>query len=241
MATLDDIESLISDYQGKELTIATVCSHSSLQIFSGAKGEGFRTVGIVVGEKRKKVYESFPLATPDEFIVVDDYKEILDRTDELAAMNAVLIPHGSFVEYLGADNFKSIAVPTFGNRNVLEWESDRDMEREWLEGAGVPMPKKIIDPREIDRPALVKYHGAKGGRGFFIAKDHDDFKKRIQEGEPYTIQEYIIGTRYYIHYFYSPISNRGFPLTRVTYPGIAVPAQQDFRSHLVGRRNCLFR
>jgi 5-formaminoimidazole-4-carboxamide-1-(beta)-D-ribofuranosyl 5'-monophosphate synthetase len=56
----------------------------------------------------------------------------------------------------------------------------------------------------------VKYHGAKGGRGFFIAKDYPDFKLGIDDTQPYTIQEYILGTRYYLHYFYSPIKAEGY-------------------------------
>ncbi|MGD1060209.1 MAG: DUF1246 domain-containing protein, partial [Methanomassiliicoccales archaeon] len=32
---------ILSEYDPDEITIATVCSHSSLQIFNGAKKEGF--------------------------------------------------------------------------------------------------------------------------------------------------------------------------------------------------------
>jgi 5-formaminoimidazole-4-carboxamide-1-(beta)-D-ribofuranosyl 5'-monophosphate synthetase len=66
----------------------------------------------------------------------------------------------------------------------------------------------------IDRPVLVKYDGAKGGRGFFIAKDYPDFKLGIDHTQKFTIQEYILGTRYYIHYFYSPIRTEGYKLTK---------------------------
>jgi 5-formaminoimidazole-4-carboxamide-1-(beta)-D-ribofuranosyl 5'-monophosphate synthetase len=57
---------------------------------------------------------------------------------------------------------------------------------------------------------LVKYNGAKGGRGFFIAKDYPDFKLGIDTEQPYTIQEYVLGTRYYLHFFYSPIKTDGY-------------------------------
>jgi 5-formaminoimidazole-4-carboxamide-1-(beta)-D-ribofuranosyl 5'-monophosphate synthetase len=97
---------------------------------------------------------------------------------------------------------------------VLAWESDRNMEREWLTSAGIAMPAIIEDPKNIDRPVLVKYHGAKGGRGFFIAKDYHDFKLGIDHNQKYMIQEYIIGTRYYLHYFYSPIKEGGYRLSK---------------------------
>lgn len=70
------IDDILANYDKKKLTIATVCSHSSLQIFDGAKKEGFRTLGISVGNV-KKFYDAFPLGKPDEFFIVDNYKDII--------------------------------------------------------------------------------------------------------------------------------------------------------------------
>jgi len=207
------ISDMLTSYDKKNLTIGTVCSHSSLQIFNGARKEGFKTLGISVGDK-KKIYDAFPLGKPDEFFIVDKYKDILKYTEELREKNVIVIPHGSFVEYLGADKFLTLDLPTFGNRKVLEWESDRKMERRWLEGAGLTMPKEIKNPKEIDKPVIVKYHGAKGGKGFFIAKTYDEFKKRIKKEKEYIIQEFVMGTRYYVHYFYSPIQDNAYKLRK---------------------------
>src|SRR5439155_18644923 len=101
---------------------------------------------------------------------------------------------------------------------VLHWDSHRDEQREWLEAAGVTMPRKIADPKDIVEPVIVKYHGAKGGRGFFIAKSYHDFKRHIQDNQPYTIQEFVLGTRYYLHYFFSPITPEGFTVEVSTSP-----------------------
>ena len=207
-----DIKDMLASYDKKKLTIGTVCSHSSLQIFNGAKKEGFKTLGISVGEK-KKFYDAFPLGKPDEFFIVDKYKDIAKYTEEFKEKNVILIPHGSFVEYLGAENFLQLQIPTFGNRKVLSWESDRNKERLWLEGAGLTMPKEIKNPKNISKPVIVKYHGAKGGKGFFIAKTYEEFKKRVDESKSYTIQEFVMGTRYYIHFFYSPIRNDAYELS----------------------------
>jgi len=209
MVPKDRILAILDDYDKDNIVIATLCSHSSLQIFHGARQLGFRTLGIAVNQNTR-FYEAFPLARPDEIMRLDSYSEMLERTDDFIERNAIIIPHGSFVEYLGHGNFEKLNVPTFGNRAVLHWESDRDKEREWLESAGISMPAKLNDPKQIDRPVLVKYHGAKGGRGFFIAKDYAEFKLGIDYSQPYTIQEYILGTRYYLHYFYSPIRKAGY-------------------------------
>jgi 5-formaminoimidazole-4-carboxamide-1-(beta)-D-ribofuranosyl 5'-monophosphate synthetase len=203
------INDILADYCTDKLTIATVCSHSSLQIFNGAKKEGFKTLGICIGEK-KKIYDAFPLAKPDEFLIIKNYKDILKCSEELCKKNVVIIPHGSFVEYLGPRNFMTLEIPTFGNRDVLIWESDRKKERKWLIDAGLTMPQEIKDPHFIEKPVIVKYHGAKGGKGFFIAKTYEEFKRRVKSSKPYTIQEFVMGTRYYLHYFYSPIQKNGY-------------------------------
>ena len=211
MVSRSQIGAILDDYE--DITIATVCSHSSLQIFHGARQEGFRSLGIAVGTQ-PRYYDAFPLAKPDEFLVVDSYKDIPDHADQLVAKNVITVPHGSFVEYLGADRFAKMAVPTFGNREVLKWETDREKQREWLTSAGVDMPRKVERPQDIDRPVFVKYYGAKGGRGAFVAKNEEEFKSSIRPGMKYTIQEYIIGTRYYIHYFYSPIVEKGYRVSK---------------------------
>lgn len=206
------VKSAIDDYQWDDVTVATLCSHTSLQIFFGARQEGFKTLGIAVGEI-PKYYDAYPKAKPDTFLVVRTHKDILDLAARLRAQNTILVPHGSFVEYLGADNFLNLPVPTFGNRRVLQWESDRARTRQWLEGAGVSMPQEVRDPHDIRSPVIVKYYGAKGGRGFFVANSYEDFVERIEPSAAYTIQEFILGTRFYFHYFYSPIATVGYRLS----------------------------
>jgi 5-formaminoimidazole-4-carboxamide-1-(beta)-D-ribofuranosyl 5'-monophosphate synthetase len=206
------IMEIIKTYDLENLAIATVCSHSSLQIFDGARKEGFRTIGICV-KKPPKFYDAFPKAKPDEFIIVNSYEDIPSIADELRNKNAIVIPHGSFVEYLGFEKFVQFPVPTFGNRSVLEWESDRNKEREWLEGAGIHMPK-LVKPEEINGPVMVKYHGAKGGKGFFVAKNYEEFLENVNKNQKYNIQEFIVGTRYYLHFFYSPLKTEGYTLSK---------------------------
>ncbi len=189
-------------------TIATLCSHSSLQIFHGARTEGFQSLGICQGPL-PRFYEAFPLGRPDRFLSVDRYSDLPGRVDELNRANAILVPHGSFVEYIGPEKFQALPVPVFGNRAVIGWESDREKERVWLESAGVRMPERFVDPSEVDGPVIVKYYGAKGGKGFFLAKNRESLREFRATG-PHVIQEYVLGTRYYVHFFYSPISQGGY-------------------------------
>lgn len=210
MVPKNRILEILSEYDPEEITIATLCSHTALQIFHGAKKEGFKTLGLAVNQNTK-FYEAFPLAQPDEILRFNSYDEFVTRAKELTDRNVIIIPHGSFVEYMGTKRFEEMEVPTFGSRQVLKWEESRDSQRDWLESAGISMPRRIADARDIDEPVLVKYNGAKGGRGFFIAKDYMEFKMGIDlSEESYTIQEYVLGTRYYLHYFYSPIKQSGY-------------------------------
>ncbi len=205
------ISKILDEYDVSDVTVATLCSHSSLQIFHGAKKEGLKTLGIAV-DRDTKFYDAYPLAKPDEFLRVKNYRDIEELEDELVRRHAILVPHGSFVEYMGADRFSRFGVPSFGNREVLKWESDRSTQRKWLTSAGIVMPEEISDARKIDRPVLVKYSGAKGGRGAFIAKNYMEFKMAIDYSQQHTIQEYVLGTRYYFHYFFSPLKNDGYKM-----------------------------
>ncbi len=222
MVTKEKISEILSSYSRP--SIATICSHSALQIFSGAKQEGFRTIGICTKD-RMETYKAFPHAMPDEFLVVEKFSDALKPAlqKQLREKNAIIIPHGSFVEYLGHSRIENeLEVPVFGNRAVLGWESNREKSRVWLEKtAGLRMPAKV-SKENIDRLCIVKFDGAKGGRGYFFASDRDDLEEGIRQriesdmisgeaAKTATLQEYVLGTRYYFHYFYSPLSGKGFP------------------------------
>jgi 5-formaminoimidazole-4-carboxamide-1-(beta)-D-ribofuranosyl 5'-monophosphate synthetase len=201
-------EEQVRPLKGRPITVATFCSHSSLQIFHGAKEEGFRTLGIARGAP-PKYYDAFPRAKPDTFLTIPELADLPTAATQLRDAGTLLVPHGSFVEYLGAGQFQSLDVPVFGNRKVLEWESDRKKEREWLHSAGVPTPRVYEEFDDVDGPVIVKYYGAKGGKGFVLAKNRSALEGFTPTG-PYVVQEYILGTRYYIHFFYSPLSTDGY-------------------------------
>jgi len=214
----EDILEIYRGYDRSDLAIATLGSHSALQILKGAKEEGFRTV-VVCKRERADLYRRFRVA--DEIITLDSYSEtISEKTlEKLRKLNALLVPHGSLIAYVGVRNIEEkLRVPLLGNRHILRWEADRNLERQWLTKAGIKMPKETKDPRDIDRLSLVKFPGARGGRGYFIVASYKDFKRKaerlIRRGsitredlEKATIQEYIPGVNMYLSYFYSPLTD----------------------------------
>lgn len=185
--------------------ICTLASHSSLQIFKGARDEGIASLAIV-RKPDLKVYKSFGVA--DEIIPVDDFAEIQDMDEELSRQNAILIPHGSFMNALPMDKINGIKTMYFGNKHVLEWEVDRSSQRDWLKKAGLTLPRIYKKPEEINGPAIVKFDGAGGGKGYFLAHTPEEFKAKIKmhPDKRYMIQEYIIGAPVYAHFFQSPLT-----------------------------------
>lgn len=191
----------ISDY-----SIATLGSHTALQILKGARDEGFKTICVCEKGKRQP-YDSYGVA--DEIIEVEKFKDFFEIEQQLLDQNAILIPHGSFVSYIGHERMKDIKAMHYGTKGILEWEADRSMEREWLLRAGISLPKVFDKPEDIDCPVIIKFHGAHGGSGYFIANSPEEFYERIKEypGEDdYVIQEYVVGVPLYVHYFYSRLT-----------------------------------
>jgi len=213
-----EILDILKGYDKENITIATLGSHTSLHILKGAKEEGFKTV--VVCEKGREVpYKRFKVA--DEFIIVDKFSDIVnpDVQEKLRTMNSIVVPHGSFVAYAGLDRIEDdFKVPMFGNRDILRWESERDLERELMLESNIRIPMKYKDASQIDRTVMVKFPGARGGRGYFVASSTEEYNHKIdsmlernwiQEADIKNahIEEYVSGCNYCIHYFYSPLKN----------------------------------
>ena len=188
----------------KKYSVATLGSHSALQILKGAKDEGFRTI-CICEKKRAYPYKSFNVA--DEIIELDSFRDFADIESQLVKKNAILIPHGTFVDVFGK-GIENTKVMYYGNKRILHWEADRMRQREWLKKSGLLTPKIFKTPEEIDRQVIVKFHGAAGGKGYFLAKNAKEFYNKIRphKGKEYILQEYIIGAPIYVHYFYSLIN-----------------------------------
>lgn len=216
MITKGDMAEIMSEYDLEKLAIGTIGSHSALNIFKGAKEEGFRTV-CICKEGDAIVYRKFPLA--DEVLIVEDFSGLMeDRIQErLRDLNTILVPHGSFTAYLSMEQLtEGLRVPIFGNRHLLRWEASREGQEEWLRRAGLKIPRTFKGPEGIDRLAIAKLPGARGGRGYFLANSPESFRRKFDEmvgrgllrredAERIHLQEYVLGVNVYPHYFSSII------------------------------------
>ncbi len=188
--------------------VATLGSHSALQILKGARDEGLPNV-VVATEDRDALYRRYDFV--DEVITIPDYAHFPELEDALASRGAVIVPHGSFVAYLGRETNERLRVAYFGNKAVLRWEGDRALQRQWLEHAGVPLPAEYPSPDAVEEwPVMVKFHGAAGGAGYFLAGTPDALARGLAGiGDvPFVIQQYVIGVTLYVHYFQSVVRDR---------------------------------
>jgi len=213
----EELYQILAEYDRDKIRIATIGSHSALQIFKGAREEGFETV-CISRKDEDRLYKRYKLA--DHIIHVGDFRDLLDEKiqKKLKELNSIIIPHGSFNAYIDQEEMgEKLAVPLMGNRTLLKWETSRELQHEWLKRAGLSVPKIYETPDDIDGLVFVKFPGARGGKGYFIVDSKKAYKRKMKDmikrklvtkevaKQPY-IQEYIIGVSVYPHYFASAIN-----------------------------------
>ena len=208
------VQEILKDYDTNQITIGTIGSHSALNIFKGAKEEGFRTI-CLCKEEDQITYQRFSVA--DEILILEDFKELLNSEvqEKLRRLNTILVPHGSFNAYLDLDEvIDKLNVPMFGNRYLLPWETDREKQKIWLQKAGLKQPRTFTTPQDINGLTIAKFPGAKGGKGYFLINSPEAFQRKardmIQKGfmkkedlDQIYLQEYIFGVTIYPSYFNS--------------------------------------
>jgi 5-formaminoimidazole-4-carboxamide-1-(beta)-D-ribofuranosyl 5'-monophosphate synthetase len=84
--------------------------------------------------------------------------------------------------------------------------------------SGIRIPNKYKNHLDIDRTVMVKFPGARGGKGYFVASSAKEFDEKIkvmlerewierEDIEKAHIEEYVSGCNYCIHYFYSALND----------------------------------
>ena len=191
-----------------EYKIGTLASHSALNILSGAQKEGFKTI-LYSKENRKEFYETFEIA--DEIESVDQYQECLEKNE--GRQDLILIPHGSFVAYLSLPKILLSKIPLFGTRKLLYWEADRKLKSQLMHEAGFKVPQEYARLDEVgEKPVIVKFDGAEGGKGYFVAQNKEDLENKIAEKNLYRskmhFQDFIVGNKVYVQFFNSLVRNK---------------------------------
>ena len=219
----DKIKQTIADYDQKKIFIGVLGSHSALEIASGAKQEGFKTV-VVCQNGREKTYARYYRNIFDKFIFLDKFSDITtpEVVKQLTDLNTVFVPNRSFSVYAGYEAIEQkFTVPLMGNRYLLKTEERTAPKNQlWLlKEAGIKLPRAFKSPAEIDCPAIVKVaeKGRAIERAFFYASNPEEYEreaqKRIKAGiitrkalNQSVIEEYVIGAKFNANYFWSPLT-----------------------------------
>ncbi len=215
----------------KDYTIAVVGSHSALDVCSGAKKLGFKTL-VIVEPGRDKTYSEYyktngKLGCVDEVLVVNKFKDILnaDVQKKLKSKNCIFIPHRSFEVYVNDYNAieNDFKIPMFGNRKLLRSEERTVKPNQYdiLKEANIKFPKTFKSPKEIDRLVIVKVSEKERQfeRAFFLATSAKTFeqtsKKMLKENKitqaalkEAVIEEFVLGAQVNFNFFYSTINKR---------------------------------
>ncbi len=214
-----NLETLLKNYDFKNIHVSAIASHSALDVFDGAKDEGFKTIAICQ-RGRETPYLRFKRII-DEVIILEKFAHVVnpDIIEKLRSKNVIMIPNRSFAVYVGYDNIENnFPIPIFGNRYLLRWE-ERVGEANYyklLDEAGIRRPKTFENPDDIDRPVMVKLPEAKRRveRAFFIAVDRDDYYRKIKQLKErgiiddyslknVSIEELVLGAHFNVNYFRS--------------------------------------
>lgn len=215
----------------KNITIATIGSHSALEVARGAKDEGFKNL-IICEKGREKTYAKYyktkgDAGCVDEIILVDKFSDVLSPTvqKKLNEANSIFIPNRSFEVYINdydaiENKFK---VPMFGNKKLLRIEERgaKPNQYDLLDAAKIRYPKQFKNPKDIDRVCLVKVLEKERGfeRAFFIVDSYEDFQRQTEmklslglftedQLKKSVIEEFIVGVQVNFNFFYSPINDR---------------------------------
>jgi len=232
-----EISKILKNYNRKNLSIATIGSHSALDVCDGACEEGIKSI-VFAQKGREKAYMyykktkigNYERGCIDEILLLDKFKGILNLKEKLLKENVIIVPNRALTSYLSIDEVENFEVPIFGNRYMLRMEERTEKENYYslLEKANLPYPKKIESPESINKLCIIKLPHAKKRleRGFFTAASYEEYteksEKWLKQGiitkedlNNARIEEYIIGPVFNLNFFYSPFF--GLELLGVDY------------------------
>lgn len=221
MIKYSGIKKIVNDYS--DVRIGVLGSHSALEVMDGAKDEGMQTI-VYCQKGREEPYKRFGRIA-DEIKVLKKFKDMASSKEQknIIDTNTIIVPHRSLTVYLGYDTLENrFKVPIFGNRKLFQAEERTAKKGQYylLEKARIKFPRLYKNPKDINRPCIVKVQEKKRKleRAFFTVSSYKDYIKkaeeRIKQGiidrkdlQKASIEELAIGTYMNFNYFHTPISD----------------------------------
>lgn len=220
-------------YDTSQLTMCSIGSHSALDVAAGARAAGLRNL-IVTERGRERTYaEHFAVRSGPARGCVDATFQLERFTDLLHAhvqeslieQSVVFVPNRSFEVYLhqkySYDEIeRGMRCLFFGNRRLLRAEERDEDNNQYslMQAAGIPFPKQITSPSDIDRLVMVKAPHAKVSfeRAFFLVRSPAEFEAKAEQLlaagivtrsglDGAVIEEFALGPTVNLNFFYSPL------------------------------------
>lgn len=231
---LDFAARAIAAYDHQKLTLASIGSHSALEVAYGARALGMRNL-VITAKGREQTYARYyrrtespvPRGCVDEVLELESFPDILkpEVQELLLARNVVFLANRSFEVYLHQKHSydeieRGMRVPFFGNRYLLRAEERDEPGNQYalMRKAGIRHPLQFDSPDAIDRLVMVKAPHAKISfeRAFFLVSSPAEFREiggRLTRDGMLTesglrdavIEEYALGPSVNLNFFYSPI------------------------------------
>jgi len=232
---IEEIRALVGQYP-RTPVVGTVGSHSALDIADGAVTEGLASL-VLAQEGRDATYRQYfrTVRGPgggrrrgcvDDVWTFPKFADLAAPAaqERLRNHGVLLVPNRAFSSYLPLTTIEDeFRVPIVGSRTLLRIEERTERENYYtlLEGAGIPTPRAIRSPAEVDRLAIVKLPHAKRRleRGFFTVSSPEEYRTKsallIERGtiaatdlSTARIEEYVIGPVFNFNFFFSPLVPR---------------------------------
>ena len=230
-----DVGALARSY-GSAPVVASVGSHSALDIADGASSEGFRTL-VLAAEGRDRTYSQYfrtrrdaagrPVrGCVDEVWTYPSFTELASpgAQERMRQHHVLLVPNRALSSYLDSAVIEgALRVPVVGSRALLRIEERTERENYYtlLEAAGIPTPARVAGPEAIDTLSIVKLPHAtrRLERGFFTAASRSEYDRKsaelIQRGTITAgdlanarIERYVLGPVFNFNFFHPALAAR---------------------------------
>jgi 5-formaminoimidazole-4-carboxamide-1-(beta)-D-ribofuranosyl 5'-monophosphate synthetase len=231
----EEIRAILEQYPAPPV-VATVGSHSAIDIADGAVTEGFSSL-VLAEAGREATYSRYfrTVRGPDgnrlrgcvdEVWVYPKFADLASSPSQerLRSRGALLVPNRALSSYVPLETIESdLRVPLVGSRTMLRIEerTERDNYYTLLESAGIPIPRALSGPEAIDGLAIVKLPHAtrRLERGFFTAATPGEYRTKVErlvargtvsldDLAHARIEEYVLGPVFNFNFFFSPLVPR---------------------------------